>query len=865
MTSREIRERFIKFFEENGHTHVPSSSLIPHNDPTLLFANAGMNQFKEVFQGQAKLPYTRAVSVQKCVRAGGKHNDLDSVGRTPRHQTFFEMLGNFSFGDYFKKDAIRFAWTFLTKELQLPLEKLWVTVFETDDEAYDIWANDMNVPTDRIIRLGAKDNFWSMGETGPCGPCSEIFFDRGDAYTCDAPECGIGKCDCSRYMEIWNLVFMQYNRDAEGNMTPLPRPSIDTGMGLERISTVMQHIYSNYDTDLLRPLIAYVESMTGKTYVDDESGFPFRVIADHSRSCTFLIGDGVVPSNEGRGYVLRRILRRAVRYGQLLGFDGPFLYNMVDKVIDIMGEPYPEIRVKSDYIKSVIESEEKRFFATLTEGLKKAEALIAKTKAEGRTEVDGQDAFLLYDTYGFPVDLTDDLAQENGLIVDQAGFEAAMQVQRTRAKAMRDVKNEIPEEITEAISTLPATEFLGYETLEATGKVLFVSENIVLLDATPFYGESGGQVADHGTLKTDNAAFRVENVKKTKDGKFLHLGTFENGTFLLGDSVSASVCPVRRAAIARNHTTTHLLHKALKLVLGEHVNQAGSLVEPTHLRFDFNHFKALTEEEKAAVEALVNEKILSGMPVVTTLSTVEEAVKDGAMALFGEKYGQAVRVLTMGDFSKELCGGTHVKNTGEIGLFKLVSESSVGAGLRRIEGITGLAVLKALDEKDLAIQEAAEAIKAKPADLVDRARQTAEHMKELERELESLKAKLRKAEAGGGDDIHTFGAIKAVSKEVSASDMDELRQQADLYRDMVGSGVVILGAQFNEKVSFVVTVTKDIAGKNFHAGNIVKEVAKVTGGGGGGRPDMAQAGGKDASKMAEALALGLKLVEEAAQ
>ncbi len=860
-TSFEIRDKFIQFFEKNGHTHVPSSSLIPTNDKTLLFTNAGMNQFKDVFLGHAVLPYKRAVSSQKCVRAGGKHNDLDMVGKTPRHHTFFEMLGNFSFGDYFKREAITFAWTFLTEELCIPKEKLYVSVYKDDDEAYDIWKDEMHVPAEKIVRLGEKDNFWSMGDTGPCGPCSEIFVDRGEELSCGHPQCGIGVCDCDRWTEIWNLVFMQYNRDENGVLTPLPRPSIDTGMGLERITMFLQGVHSNYDTDLLYPIIQYIEKMTGKTYDDGKEGFPFRVIADHIRSCTFLISDGVVPSNEGRGYVLRRILRRAVRFGQVLGFEEPFFYKIVDEVVRLMGDFFPDLKIKQDYVKNVIQNEEERFFMTLNEGLRKAEEILGELKAENKTVISGKDAFLLYDTFGFPMDLTEDLAEERGFTVDKAGFEKAMEEQKTRAKEARKAKNNTDYVSEEELKDLPETKFVGYDTLEEQGKVLLSGEEFVITDVTPFYGESGGQVGDTGCIENNNGTFEVKDTKKSPDGKFIHVGSFIKGSFLTGDIVSLTVDKERRKATARNHSVTHILHKALKETLGEHVNQAGSLVEAERLRFDFNHYQRITEEELLTIENRVNEMIFSDLPVCLSISTVEDAVKEGAMALFGEKYGQEVRVITMGDYSKELCGGTHVKSTGEIGLFKILSEGSVGAGLRRIEATTGYQVLALLRENDKIISTLSEKLKARPESIVDKVDALQDKVKETERELSKIEAKMASKQAEEIE-IVKIQDIEAVAKQVNVPDMEALRNTADMIRDKISSGIVILGAENNGKVNFVVSVTKDLAGKVLHAGNIIKEVAKVAGGGGGGRPDMAQAGAKDPSKIEQALQKGLELVKE---
>ncbi|HWI54261.1 MAG TPA: alanine--tRNA ligase, partial [Desulfobacteria bacterium] len=682
MTGNEIREKFLKFFESKGHTIVESSALVPHGDPTLLFTNAGMNQFKEVFLGMDKRQYTRATTSQKCVRAGGKHNDLETVGRTARHHTFFEMLGNFSFGDYFKKEAISFAWEFLTLELGLPEDRLYPTIYKDDEEAFELWQQVIGVPASRITRLGEKDNFWSMGDTGPCGPCSEIIFDRGEEFKCNEPECFLGKCDCDRWLEIWNLVFMQYNRDENGTMSPLPKPSIDTGMGLERITSIIQNVPSNYDTDLLKGIIAAVEKLSGKEYHRDERGFPFRVVADHSRACTFLISDGVLPSNEGRGYVLRRILRRAVRLGKALGIERPFLYEMVSVVIDSMGEAYPEIAEKQDYVRQVIKSEEERFHETLHDGMKLAGDMFLRVRQSGGRQLSGQDAFVLYDTYGFPLDLTEDIAEENDMTVDRAGFEAAMQEQRDRARAARQDTGMLSgqEVYAEIGQKMGVTEFVGYDSEEVKANVvaLIADREVVyeakegqkveiILNKTPFYAESGGQAGDTGYLTKAGTVIRITDTKKAFNGLYIHLGQVLQGALSFGDFVDAKIDEDRRKRIARNHSSTHLLHKALKEIVGEHVNQAGSLVEPDRLRFDFTHFQQVSHDDLKKIELRVNEKILANLPVDVKVTSLEEARKSGATALFGEKYGDEVRVVTMGDYSRELCGGTHLKSTAEAG------------------------------------------------------------------------------------------------------------------------------------------------------------------------------------------------------
>lgn len=882
MTGNEIREKFLKFFENKGHTIIASSSLVPHDDPTLLFTNAGMNQFKEVFLGLDRRPYKRATTSQKCVRAGGKHNDLDTVGRTARHHTFFEMLGNFSFGDYFKREAITYAWQFLTEELGLPKDRLYATVYRDDEEAAQLWQEIAGLPPERVIRLGEKDNFWSMGDTGPCGPCSEVLIDRGEEFKCAADNCAIGACDCDRWLEIWNLVFMQYNRDESGEMTPLPKPSIDTGMGLERIASVMQKVNSNFDTDLFKPIMAKVEELSGSVYYQDERGFPFRVIADHARACTFLISDGVLPSNEGRGYVLRRILRRAVRFGKVLGIEKPFLYQMVGVVADLMGDAYPEIREKQTYVEQVIKIEEERFHETLHEGMRLVSDIVEKVKAEGRQSISGQEAFLLYDTYGFPLDLTEDIAEEHGLTVDKDGFAAAMEEQRTRARAARQDEAMLAgqELYAEVGQKLGATEFTGYSELETRANVvaLIVDKEFrhevrageqveVIMDRTCFYGESGGQVGDRGILESNRGAvIKVTDTKKTFNGLIVHLGTVEKDIVSFGDVMDARVDARRRKQIARNHSVTHLLHKALKEVLGDHVNQAGSLVEPERLRFDFTHFRAVTPEELQKVEDRVNEMILANLDVHAFETSLDEAKALGATALFGEKYGEKVRVVKMGDYSMELCGGTHLRSTGEAGLFKILSESGIGAGLRRIEAVTGEGTLRYIAEQEARLKDIARLVKSSPAEVVKRVENIVDNLREKEKELEQLQARLAREESQNlMDKVKEVAGVKVLAVSTGAPDMDALRHMGDVLRDKLGSGIVVLGATLGDKVNFVAMVTKDLVAKGAHAGNIIKEVARVAGGGGGGRPDMAQAGGKDPAKLEAALQKAYEVIEQQLQ
>ncbi|MGI6685001.1 MAG: alanine--tRNA ligase [Bacillota bacterium] len=869
MTGNELREKFLKFFESKGHTIVPSSSLVPHNDPTLLFTNAGMVQFKDVFLGLDKRSYSRATTAQKCVRAGGKHNDLDTVGRTARHHTFFEMMGNFSFGDYFKRDAITYAWEFLTLVIGLPKEQLYATVYLDDDEAFDLWLELTDIPKERIVRLGEKDNFWSMGDTGPCGPCSEILIDRGEKYRCDAEECGIGKCDCDRWLELWNLVFMQYNRDENGVMTPLPRPSIDTGMGLERVTSVLQDVSSNYDTDLFRKLINHIEKVTGKTYYTDDRGFPFRVIADHARSCTFLVNDGVLPSNEGRGYVLRRILRRAARFVKVLGWDKPFLCEMVPVVVDLMSGAYPEIAEKQEYIEKVIRIEEERFHETLSDGMKVAEDLIERAKKEGSKQLSGKDAFVLYDTYGFPFDLAEDIAEEYGMTVDRAGFDAAMEEQRQRARAARVDSKAFDQAVAmhELLNGVPGTKFLGYESIEAEGKVLvLVTEGekvdaisdqasaYLVLDQTPFYAESGGQVGDTGIITGPKGSAVVKDTQKLADGVYLHQIKMEQGVLKVGDTVEALVDRDRRRSIARNHTATHLIHRALRNTIGEHAHQAGSLVEPDRLRFDFSHFSGLTDEEITQIEDMVNQVVLDAVDLETFETSIDEAKSLGATALFGEKYGDVVRVVKVGDYSMELCGGTHCRTTGEIGLVKILSEAGIGAGLRRIEAVTGHNARALFKEQENLLKETAQVLKTIPQEVAKKAHAVMAELKGKEKEIEILQGKMAKQASGDVlDKVEKVAGVNVVVAEVLASDMNALRSMSDLIKDKLKSGVIVLGAVAQDKVNFVAMVTPDLKDKGLHAGNILKETAKVAGGGGGGRPDMAQAGGKNPEMLQEAL------------
>jgi alanyl-tRNA synthetase len=877
MTGNEIREKFLGFFQRKGHTRVESSSLVPYQDPTLLFTNAGMNQFKDVFLGLEKRPYVRAVTSQKCVRAGGKHNDLDTVGRTARHHTFFEMLGNFSCGDYFKKEAIQFAWEFLTVELGLPPEKLYITVYQDDDEAAELWRTLTSVPEERIVRLGEKDNFWAMGDTGPCGPCSEIMFDRGEKYAC-GPDCGIGKCDCDRYLEIWNLVFMQYNRDGGGEMTPLPRPSIDTGMGLERVTSVIQDVATNYDTDLLKRIIERVEELSGKTYFQDQRGFPFRVVADHIRACCFLIGDGVLPGNEGRGYVLRRILRRAVRFGRELGIEGAFMHRLAPVVAELMGEAYPVLIEKQAEIVQAVFREEERFQETLAEGIRMARDIMGRLKEDGADVLPGDDMFRLYDTYGFPMDLSRDMAEEAGLRADAEGFERAMEAQRRKAREARRNVNvwDLALNVTRLVPSGEATVFVGYGALEADARIqallcegeLIRSVNEgalvqVVCDRTPFYAESGGQVSDQGRMEGAHGFVGVEQVVKLPDGRFVHQGTV-SGQIRAEETLTLKVDAAARQAVCRNHTATHLLHEALRDVLGSHAQQAGSLVNSDRLRFDFNHFEAMTSEETVRAEARVNEAILAALPVVWREMSQKDALEKGATALFGEKYGDTVRVVEIGDrYSQELCGGTHVSNTSHIGSFKIISESAVASGVRRIEGTTALGVLKYLDGQEGLLRRTAALLKAPVAEIPRKVQALMEDARQARKSLAQAEARMgQMASEDSLDQARTVAGVKVLAVRVAAKDQEQLRSLADVFRDKLGSGILALGAAMEDKAAFVVTVSKDLTARGVHAGNLIREIAKAAGGGGGGRPDMAQAGGA-ADRLDEALAGAYEIIGKA--
>ncbi|HCU1305922.1 TPA: alanine--tRNA ligase [Escherichia coli] len=862
-STAEIRQAFLDFFHSKGHQVVASSSLVPHNDPTLLFTNAGMNQFKDVFLGLDKRNYSRATTSQRCVRAGGKHNDLENVGYTARHHTFFEMLGNFSFGDYFKHDAIQFAWELLTSEkwFALPKERLWVTVYESDDEAYEIWEKEVGIPRERIIRIGdnkgapyASDNFWQMGDTGPCGPCTEIFYDHGDHIWGGPP--GSPEEDGDRYIEIWNIVFMQFNRQADGTMEPLPKPSVDTGMGLERIAAVLQHVNSNYDIDLFRTLIQAVAKVTGATDLSNKS---LRVIADHIRSCAFLIADGVMPSNENRGYVLRRIIRRAVRHGNMLGAKETFFYKLVGPLIDVMGSAGEDLKRQQAQVEQVLKTEEEQFARTLERGLALLDEELAKLSGD---TLDGETAFRLYDTYGFPVDLTADVCRERNIKVDEAGFEAAMEEQRRRAREASG----FGADYNAMIRVDSASEFKGYDHLELNGKVtaLFVDgkavdainagqEAVVVLDQTPFYAESGGQVGDKGELKGANFSFAVEDTQKY--GQAIgHIGKLAAGSLKVGDAVQADVDEARRARIRLNHSATHLMHAALRQVLGTHVSQKGSLVNDKVLRFDFSHNEAMKPEEIRAVEDLVNTQIRRNLPIEPNIMDLEAAKAKGAMALFGEKYDERVRVLSMGDFSTELCGGTHASRTGDIGLFRIISESGTAAGVRRIEAVTGEGAIATVHADSDRLSEVAHLLKGDSNNLADKVRSVLERTRQLEKELQQLKEQAAAQESANlSSKAIDVNGVKLLVSELSGVEPKMLRTMVDDLKNQLGSTIIVLATVVEGKVSLIAGVSKDVTDR-VKAGELIGMVAQQVGGKGGGRPDMAQAGGTDAAALPAALA-----------
>jgi alanyl-tRNA synthetase len=852
MKSSEIRQKFLEFFQSHGHTIVASSPLVPNNDPTLLFTNAGMVQFKDVFLGQDTRPYVRAVSSQRCVRAGGKHNDLENVGYTARHHTFFEMLGNFSFGDYFKRNAIQFAWEFLTASLKIPREKLWITVYAEDDEAADIWLNEIGVDASRVVRIATTDNFWQMGDTGPCGPCSEIFYDHGPDVKGGPP--GSADADGDRYIEIWNLVFMQYNRDSAGTLHPLPKPSVDTGMGLERISAVMQQVHSNYEIDLFQSLIQAAARATHTKNLADNS---LKVIADHIRACSFLITDGVIPGSEGRGYVLRRIIRRAIRHGYRLGQKQPFFYQLVEDLSQVMGQAYPELVAAKARVAAVLQQEEERFAETLEHGMQVLETALGQKV----TVLDGETAFRLYDTFGFPLDLTADIARERGITVDHAGFEQAMARQREQARAAN--KFTLQEGIEYNGSQ---TTFYGYEALQHEGQVLAIykqgspvdfieagDEAVVVLDQTPFYAESGGQVGDSGELLAANGTFAVTDTQKIQAGVFGHKGLLRSGRLVIKDIVLAEVNPLSRTSTANNHSATHLLHAALRKVLGTHVTQKGSLVDPNRARFDFSHNAPMTADEIRETERLVNDQIRHNWVVASETMKYDDAIKRGAMALFGEKYSDVVRVIGMGEFSTELCGGTHVSQIGQIGFFKIVTESGVAAGIRRVEAVTGKAAVEYIQQREAQLLEISQSLKTNPQEVTQKIAQIIDNVRQTEKELMRLKTKLASSQ---GDDLvvqaQEIKGIKVLAANVENADAKTLRETLDQLKDKLKTCVIVLSAVEDGKITLIAGVSADLISQ-IKAGELVNFVAQQVGGKGGGRPDMAQAGGTQPEQLPAAL------------
>ncbi|SHE66456.1 alanyl-tRNA synthetase [Thermoanaerobacter uzonensis DSM 18761] len=866
----EIREKFLSFFESKGHLRLPSFSLIPKNDKSLLLINSGMAPLKPYFTGKETPPSKRVITCQRCIRTP----DIERVGKTARHGTFFEMLGNFSFGDYFKKEAIPWAWEFVTEILKLPVDRLWVSIYEEDDEAFEIWNKIVGLPPERIVRMGKEDNFWEIG-TGPCGPSSEIYFDRGEEKGCGKPTCGVG-CDCDRFIEFWNLVFTQFNKDEQGNYHRLPNPNIDTGMGLERIATIMQEVDSIFDVDVIRGITNFVSKIAEVEYGKDaEKDVSLRVITDHIRGITFMISDGILPSNEGRGYVLRRLLRRAARHGKLLGINDTFLYKVVDSVVENYGEAYPEIIERKDYIKRIIKLEEERFKETIDQGLTILQDYINELKVQGKTILEGSRAFKLYDTYGFPLDLTKEILQEAGITVDEEGYTRELEKQRIRARSSRKEDNSLWEQ--DIYSTLGdvKTKFVGYDTYESNSKVLAIVKDeelveeaeagdgvSIILDVTPFYAESGGQIGDKGILENENALIKVKDCKKVGD-KFIHIGTIERGLISVGDEVKAQIDVVSRRNAARNHTATHLLHKALKEILGDHVHQAGSLVADDRLRFDFSHYQAVTKEELKQIENRVNEKIYQSLNVHIEEKTYDEAVKEGAVALFTEKYGDKVRVVKIDDYSMELCGGTHVKNTNEIGIFKILSETAVGAGLRRIEALTGLAAIKYLEEKEEILKEASDLLKSQDKEIISKIGSLQQVLKTKDKEIEQLKIKMASILANSLiNSAISLDGIKVVVSKVEDYDSEALKVLGDILKDKLKTAVIVLASSAPEKAIFVGMATKDVVQKGINIGAVIKEVCKVSEGNGGGRPDMAQGTGKNPFKVEEALNKAIEIVKE---
>ena len=881
MTGSEIRQRFLKYFEKKGHAIVGSSSLIPKQDPTLIFTNAGMVQFKGVFLGEEKREYARAATSQKCVRAGGKHNDLENVGVTARHHTFFEMLGNFSFGDYFKEEAIYMSWEFLTKELDLPEDKMWITVFKDDNEAFDIWRDRIGAPDSKIIRMGEEDNFWAMGETGPCGPCSEILIDQGKGVGCGKSTCKVG-CDCDRFLELWNLVFMQFDRNSDGVLTPLPKPSIDTGMGLERISAVVQGVKTNYDTDLFKVLIGFVEEISEKKYDDNErDSVSIKVIVDHSRAITFLIGDGVLPSNEGRGYVLRRIMRRAARHGKILGLDKPFLYKVSGTVVDVMREAYPELADARNYIAKIVHNEEERFSQTLNSGLAILNEEMERLKDSKKKQIPGHLLFKLHDTYGFPVDLAHDVVKYEGFTIDEKGFQKAMNEQRQRAKESWKGSGEegVSEIYKRLVKDKIESSFSGYENegIDISDSVMAIIKDgkevesacegdyiEVVTKHTPFYGESGGQIGDTGAIINDTLFFEVEDTLRPLPNLIVHRGEIKKGSIKKDDNVSFRLSKDKRQKIANNHTATHLLHSALREVLGDHVKQSGSLVASERLRFDFTYFSQITSRELLMVEELVNQKIRENIEIETHVMPVTRALESGAIALFGEKYGNEVRVVEIPGYSKELCGGTHTRRTGDIGIFKIINESGIAAGVRRIEALTGEEALRHINKEEDILEEIGLILKAKKDETVDKAEKLLRDNKNLEKEIESLQGRFASKQSEDLLDlVKEVEGVSVLSAKVNVDNPKGLRELADKLRDRLKSGIVLLAGQKDRNVMLILVVTKDITNR-FDAGKIIKEIAKMVGGSGGGRPDMAQAGGDNLKGLDKALESIYEIVKKTA-
>ncbi|MCH6569054.1 MAG: alanine--tRNA ligase [Acidobacteria bacterium] len=875
-TSSEIRETFLKYFEDHGHKRVRSSSLVPENDPTLLFINAGMNQFKDTFLGLEKRDYKRATSSQKCMRVSGKHNDLETVGRTSLHHTFFEMLGNFSFGDYFKKEAIECAWELCTKIYKLAGERLYITVYRDDTEALELWRDRVGIPEERIFKMGEKENFWSMGDTGPCGPCSELHYDLGISPAGHS-DCSL-ECDCGRYVEIWNLVFMQFNRDASGKLTPLPSPSIDTGMGLERIACALQGVQSNYDTDLFQPIILEACRLTGVSYGEDEKkDVSLRILADHSRACAFLINNGVVPGNEGRGYVLRKILRRAVRHGKMLGTTDPFLYTLTALVCDLMKDAYPELLETREYSAKIVNHEEEKFSSTLDHGMQLLDEICERIAKKGQRVLPGEDLFRLYDTYGFPLDLAQEVAAERQLEVDEKGFYAEMEKQRERARvSWKGAEKEIKPIYQELADQDLTTEFTGYtETRDVSGHVLAILESDqlveelaegqtgeIVLDRTPFYAEAGGQVADKGVLHNDTTQASVQHVYSPLRDLRLHKITVKSGRLKKGDAALCSVSLEERTPITRNHTATHLLQAALREVLGEHVKQAGSLVAPDRLRFDFTHYKPLTSAELLGIEELVNKKIRENIKVQTQVRELDEAIQEGAMALFGEKYQKEVRVVKIPGFSMELCGGTHVERTGDIALFKIVSENGVSAGVRRLEATTGEGALSRFFDNEALLGRLSGDLKVRPRELEETVQRIVRELKETHKKLEELQLKLAQKESSNIlAEVREIEGVRVLSQKVEGLDRNRLRELADQLKNRLKSGVVVLGTHTNGKVSLVAMVTSDLTDR-ISAHDLIGKIASLVDGGGGGKPDMAEAGGKDPSRLSEALEETYRVVGE---